>query len=44
MNWEKKLKIEMKVQKIIEFDIPKIQENLKDEQNDMIENDNILNN
>ena len=30
--------------KIIESDIPKIQENLKDEQNDMIENDNILNN
>lgn len=28
--------------KIIESDIPKIQENLKDEQNDMIENDNIL--
>ena len=29
--------------KIIESDIPKIQENLKDEQNDMIENDNTLN-
>lgn len=30
--------------KIIESDIPKIQENLKDEQTDMIENDNTLNN
>ena len=30
--------------KIIQTDIPKIQENLKEEQNDMIENDNILNN
>jgi len=30
--------------KIIESDIPKIQENLKDEQTDMIDNDNTLNN
>ncbi len=30
--------------KIIQTDIPKIQENLKEEQNDMIENDKILNN
>ena len=30
--------------KIIQTDVPKIQENLKEEQNDMIENDNILNN
>jgi len=29
--------------KIIESDIPKIQENLKDEQTDMIDNDNTLN-